>query len=344
MIRDLKEGKVSLPVLITRADSGKTNKNTPYLAMTFEDASGVLDAKFWNLTEEQVARWKPGMVVEAKGDLILYKNVPQLRVRTLTELPEENMLDYVRSAPESAEQMRREINRTLESIQSPILRDVTTEVLRMVEDDFYRYPAAVRNHHNFPGGLAYHTLSMLRIGEQISALYPWLDADLIRAGILLHDLGKVVELSSPILPEYTPQGNLIGHISIVNTLIDRIAVALEVENTEEVMLLKHMVLAHHGRLEYGSPVLPMIPEAEVLSLIDNMDARLMMMRTALDEITPGTFGPRIFALDNRMLYRRKSDQKEEEAQEEAAEGQEESSRDEKAQPEESAKNEKNKQK
>ncbi len=315
MISELKEGPVVIKGLITKSDAGKTNKNVPYLNIILEDASGTLDSKFWNLTEETVKLWKTGMVVEAKGDLILYRNVPQLRIRSLKELPEENVADYVRSAPRSRQEMEEEMDRIISDMKNPIIRDVTREVLELKRDDFFSYPAAVRNHHNFPGGLAYHTLCMADLAGEVARRYPFLDPDLLMAGVILHDLGKVTELSSPVLPEYTPAGNLIGHISIVNNLIDRVAVILETEESEEVMLLKHMVLSHHGKHEYGSPVLPMIPEAEVLNLIDNLDARMVMMHNALEDTTPGTFGPRIFALDNRMLYRRKGEDKAEDSEE-----------------------------
>lgn len=310
MISELKEGHVRLKGLITKSDVGKTNKNVPYLNMILEDSSGDLDCKFWNLTEETVKLWKVGMIVEAKGDLILYRNVPQLRIRSLKELPDEKTLDYVRYAPMNGKQMEEEVDVLIENMKDPIIRDVTREVLNMVREDFFAYPAAVRNHHNYPGGLAYHTLSMARIANRVADQYEFLDRDLLISGVILHDLGKVIELSQPVLPEYTPAGNLIGHISLVNNLIDRVAVALEDENSEQVMLMKHMVLSHHGKMEYGSPVMPMIPEAEILSLIDNIDARMAMMENALEQVTPGTFGPRIYALDNRMLYRRKSDKAE----------------------------------
>ena len=171
--------------------------------------------------------------------------------------------------------------------------------------NFLVYPAAVKNHHNYVGGLAYHTLSMARLAESVLAMYPYLNRDLLLAGILLHDLGKTIELSEPVLPEYTAAGNLLGHISLMSNLIDREAVRQKVENTEEVMLLKHLILSHHGKMEYGSPVVPMVPEAEVLTILDNLDARLVMMKDSIDQTLPGMFGPRVFALDNRMIYRRK---------------------------------------
>lgn len=307
MIKDLTEGKVSLTGLISKADIGRTAKNTPYLNLILEDSSGVLDAKFWNLTEEQAASWHVGDVVEAKGDLIYHRNAAQLRVRTLEKIENADITDYVRQAPMTKAEMEAEINQIIADMKNPIIRDITEELVRSNHDKFYSYPAAVRNHHNFVGGLAYHSLSMARLAKGILPLYPFLDYDLLMAGILLHDMGKIEELSQPVLPEYTPMGNLIGHISLMNNQIDRVAMALEQENSEEVMLLKHMVLSHHGKMEYGSPVLPMIPEAEILTLLDNMDARMIMMKNSLDTIKPGTFGPRVFALDNRMLYRRKFD-------------------------------------
>lgn len=307
MIQDLNtEGKVTLPVLITKADIGRTNKNAPYLSMTLEDKTGVLDAKYWNLTEEQVKDWKAGMIVEATGDLMRYRNAWQLRVRSLKEI-EGSPADYVRSAPESREDIQKEIYALIDAIQNPIIKDVTKETIEMKKEDYFLYPAAVRNHHNYPGGLAWHTLSMARLGKLIAKQYEWLDEDLLIAGILLHDLAKTEEYSAAVLPEYTPKGNLIGHISMVSNLIDRVAVALEVEESEEVMLLKHMVLSHHGKKEFGSPVLPMTPEAEVLTLLDNLDSRLFMIHESLESVEPGTFGPKNFALDGRMFYRKSWD-------------------------------------
>lgn len=308
MIKDIQtEGKIQLKALITKCDRGRTAKNTPYLSLLLEDRSGMLDAKFWNLTEEQIAQYHTGMVVEAFGEIIFHKNAAQLRIRKLVVDEEADLLDYVREAPMQKEEMEREVQSYLEKMKDPLLKEMVEEVLALVKDSFYLYPAATRNHHNFVGGLAYHTISMARLGNKIADQYDFLDRDLLIAGILLHDLGKVEELSAPMLPEYTNKGNLLGHISIGSQLIDRVAMALDVENEEKVILLKHMVLSHHGKFEYGSPVLPMIPEAEVLTILDNLDSRMYMMKQSIDSTQPGTFGPRVFALENRMVYHRKEE-------------------------------------
>ncbi|EOS59869.1 hypothetical protein C815_01892 [Firmicutes bacterium M10-2] len=308
-IKDIhEEGKICVKALITKCDKGRTNKNTPYLSLILEDQTGTLDAKFWNMTEETVKLYKVGMVVDAWGEIIFHKNAIQLRLRKMEVDEEADLLDFVREAPMGKEQMKKEIASYIGKIKDPVIKEITEEVIEMNKEDFFTYPAATRNHHNFVGGLAYHSLSMVKLGLDIVKQYEWLDQDLIIAGILLHDIGKVAELSSPMLPEYTSIGNLLGHISIACNMIDRVAIALEKENDERVILLKHMVLSHHGKMEYGSPVLPMIPEAEVVTLLDNLDSRLFMMKQSLDSTLPGSFGPRMFALDNRMIYHRQEDE------------------------------------
>lgn len=306
MIKDIiEEGKVEVPCLITKCDKGKTTKGTPYLSLTLEDSSGVLDAKFWNLTDEQVEFYKVGMIVEASGDMILHKNAFQLRVRTLKVLEDREMTEFVRQAPMTKQEMKAEIESYLSKVEDESLFLITQTILEEKEKEYYSYSAATKNHHNFVGGLAYHSLCMLRLAMAICELYPWLDKDLIICGALLHDVGKIDELSSPVLPEYTVVGNLIGHISLMGNYIDRVSYRLNIQDEESILLLKHMVLSHHGKTEFGSPVLPMTPEAEVLSTIDNLDSRMFMMKQSIDTTQPGEFGPRVFALENRMIYRRK---------------------------------------
>lgn len=304
MIQDLQqEGKIVLPCLITKSEIGKTTKNAPYLSFVLEDCTGCLDAKYWNVTEEETKLWKVGMVVEVSGDLIRYRNAWQLRVRSLKQI-EGNPIDYVRNAPMERETLKRNVYELIDQMSNPIIKNVVKELISMEEENYFAYPAAVRNHHNFPGGLAWHSYSMAQLALSILNQYKWLDYDLLIGGILVHDIAKTIEYSDPILPEYTVQGNLLGHISMASNLIDRVAVALNVENSEEVMLLKHMVLSHHGKYDYGSPVLPMIAEAEVLTLLDNLDSRLFMINETLNETAPGTMGPKQFALDGRMFYRK----------------------------------------
>ncbi len=309
MIKDIvKEGPITLECLIARCERGKTAKNTPYLSLALEDSSGTLDAKFWNLTEEMIAQYTTGMVVEAHGDILFHRNAIQLRVRKLIPLEGKNVNDYVQNAPMSKTEMEEEIMEVVLAMKNELLQKVVLHILDQKQEEFYSYPAATKNHHNFVGGLAYHTLCMLRMAKHVVSEYIWLDADLLYAGVLLHDVGKTVELSQPVLPEYTMEGNLLGHISIMASYIDQVAREEGVQDEECVTLLKHMILSHHGKMEFGSPVLPMIPEAEVLNLLDNLDSRLYMMKQSLEQTKPEQFGPRVFALENRMIYRKKDEE------------------------------------
>ena len=196
------------------------------------------------------------------------------------------------------------IKKALEYGFTSVMLDASRDSFEENIEKLSYYPAASKNHHEYVSGLAYHTYGMLKVAESFCTLYPTLNKDLLYSGITLHDLGKTIELSGPVVPEYTLEGKLLGHISISNAMIKETADKLHIEG-EEVTLLQHMILAHHGKNEYGSPVLPQIKEAEILYLIDNIDARMAMMDKALETVEYGKFTKRVFSLENRALYKPK---------------------------------------
>ena len=200
--------------------------------------------------------------------------------------------------------MINEIKKFIDQIDSLKLHQLVKTLFEENIEKLSYYPAASKNHHEYVSGLAYHTYGMLKVAESFCTLYPTLNKDLLYSGITLHDLGKTIELSGPVVPEYTLEGKLLGHISISNAMIKETANKLHIEG-EEVTLLQHMILAHHGKNEYGSPVLPQIKEAEILYLIDNIDARMAMMDKALETVEYGKFTKRVFSLENRALYKPK---------------------------------------
>ena len=172
------------------------------------------------------------------------------------------------------------------------------------DKEFYSYPAAKTNHHAFEAGLAFHTATMVRLADSIGDIYPQLNKSLLFAGIMLHDLAKVLELTGPEQTEYTVRGNLIGHIALIDEEMTKVLVELKIEDTkEDVIILRHVLLSHHGLLEYGSPVRPKIMEAEIIHMIDNLDAEMMMMTSALALVGEGEMTNRIFAMDNRSFYK-----------------------------------------
>lgn len=308
-ISAFKEGeKITTSLLVTQLTRGVTTSGAPYVSMTLQDQTGSIEAKLWDVKEDQLSGIGNGKVIQIFGEVLRYRNALQLRLFSLSLLDqsETNPADYVVSSTLTPEFMRESLHKTLDSLSDPVYREVTTELIKLHEDKLYTAPAAARNHHDFVGGLATHMISMVDLAEALCKLYPSLNRDLLLVGVLLHDLGKVIELSGPILTEYTLEGKLIGHISIMQSKVMEVAKVLGVEDSEQVVLMRHLILSHHGEYEYGSPVLPMVMEAEILNYIDNIDARMNMFQKALDPIKEGEWTPRIFALENRPFYKPKA--------------------------------------
>ena len=299
--------KIQTSLLITQMNRGITNSGAPYLSFVLQDQSGSIDAKLWDAKDELLSGVEAGKVVLVSAEVLKYRNALQLRIYNLTKL-EDNQFDpsdYVMATDLSLEFMQKRIHETLLSMQDVVYRDVCTSIIEDLQEKLYSYPAAAKNHHDFVGGLATHMISMLDLGEAFCTLYPMLNRDLLLAGILLHDLGKIDELSGPILTEYTVEGKLVGHISIMQCKVAEKAKVLGYHDSEQVTLMRHMVLSHHGEYEFGSPVLPMVMEAEMLTFIDNVDARMNMFAKALESVKPGEWTPRIFPLENRSFYKPK---------------------------------------
>lgn len=296
-------------LLIKTADVRTAKNGRPFIAFTFQDKSGQMDGKYWSATPEEIERFQSGRVVFLAGKRELYNGSPQIKITSLRLANEQygepvQAALYLEQAPLSREEMMEEINQVLFEITNPNIGRIVRHVLNKFSKPFFEYPAAKRHHHTFTGGLGFHTISMLRIAKSLVKQYEEIYAPLLYAGVLLHDIGKTMELSGAVGTEYTLKGNLIGHIVLMEEEITKACVELGIpENSEDVIALKHMVLAHHGKLEFGSPVRPALLEAELLHQIDMMDATINMVSSALQKTEPGQFSERIFGLDNRSFYR-----------------------------------------
>ncbi|MHC5374066.1 3'-5' exoribonuclease YhaM family protein [Enterococcus sp. LJL120] len=293
-------------VLIKGADVRLAKNKKKFIAFTFQDTSGTIDGKYWDASEEEINRYTAGKVVLLTGKREVYQGNPQVKILHLRLAKPEEPADpslYMERAPLKREAMEEEINQTIFEITNAHWNRIVRFLLNKFQKEFFEFPAAKRNHHAFAGGLAYHTLTMLHLGKSIAKEYPELNASLLYAGILLHDLGKVMELTGPVATEYTIEGNLVGHLVMVDEEIVKACGQLKIdEKAEDVIVLRHMVLAHHGLLEYGSPVRPRIMEAEILHQIDNLDASMQMMLSAIRQTEPGQYTERIFGMDNRSFY------------------------------------------
>ncbi|WP_100371915.1 3'-5' exoribonuclease YhaM [Bacillus sp. FJAT-45037] len=297
--------KIESYLLIKTATKGIASNGKPFLTLIFGDHTGEIEAKLWGCSPEDESAFSSKAIVHIQGDIIEYRGRLQLKIssiRPTTAMDNVKVADFVRSAPISPEDMLEEITQYIFEMKNPTIQRVTRFLLKKHQQAFLESPAATKNHHEFVSGLAYHVVSMLKVAKDLVALYPSLDHDLLYAGVILHDLGKVRELSGPIDTTYTIEGKLIGHISIVVNEIAEAAKELEIDG-EEVLILQHMVLSHHGKGEWGSPKVPVVREAEVLHMIDNIDAKINMMDRALERVQPGEFSERVMALDNRSFYK-----------------------------------------
>ncbi|MGM0302788.1 CMP-binding protein [Enterococcus sp. AZ048] len=293
-------------VLIKNADVRLAKNGKKFIAFTFQDTSGTVDGKFWDASEEEIKRYKAGQVVLLNGKREMYQGNPQVKIihlrTTKTDEPNDPAL-YMERAPIKREDMEEEFNKTLFEITNAHWNRIVRFLLNKYQKEFFEFPAAKRNHHAFAGGLAFHTLTMLHLGKAIAKEYPQINNSLLYAGIIIHDLGKVIELTGPSSTEYTVVGNLVGHLVLVDEEITKACAELKINDTDEdIVVLRHMVLSHHGLLEYGSPVRPRIMEAEILHQIDNIDASMQMMSSAVKNAEPGTYTERIFGMDNRSFY------------------------------------------
>jgi 3'-5' exoribonuclease len=297
--------QAELFLLVKNSTKGIASNGKPFLTLILQDRTGDIEAKLWDISDQDEQTYKAETIVKVSGDLHNYRGRLQLKIRQLRPAsPQDGMKisDFLETAPVSQDEMMGKITQYIFDMKNPNIQRVTRHLLKKYSQDFLVYPAATKNHHEFVSGLAYHVISMLDLAKAISGLYPSLDRDLLYAGVILHDLGKVTELSGPISTTYTTEGNLLGHITIMVNEIGKAAEELGIKG-EEVVVLQHLVLSHHGKMEWGSAKPPMIKEAEILHYIDNLDAKMNMMDRALRHVKPGEFTERVFALDNRSFYK-----------------------------------------
>ena len=297
--------QVELFLLIKNSTKGTASNGKPFLTLILQDQSGEIEAKLWDVDALDEKSYASQNIVKIMGDVQNYRGKSQLKIRQIRKAsPGDGVKldDFLETAPLDKEEMTGKLTQYIFEMRNPNIQRITRHLLKKHQKAFLEYPAATKNHHEFVSGLAYHVVSMLDLAKVISSLYPSLDKDLLYAGVILHDMGKVLELSGPVSTVYTLEGNLLGHISIMINEIGKAAEELSISG-EEVLILQHLVLSHHGKAEWGSPKPPLIKEAEILHYIDNLDAKMNMLDRALERVKPGEFTERVFALDNRSFYK-----------------------------------------
>ena len=270
-----------------------TTRGDLYIAMFLADRTGQLNGRMWQASETVYrALPKPGFV-HIKGRSELYQNNLQIIVNNINVVDPSkvNIDDFLARTKKDQKQMFEEVWRTIGQIQNAQLKALTQAFLDDTElmKKFCNAPAAMKLHHDCIGGLLEHTHNMLCVAVAILPLYPNVQADLVLAGILLHDMGKTEELAYDMAFSYTDSGQLIGHINKTLLMLNQKADALRAEGTpidpEVLDALGHIILSHHGAYEYGSPKLPATPEAFMVCFVDDLDAKINQVTSAIDKET-----------------------------------------------------------
>ena len=208
-------------------------------------------------------------------------------------------------APVDMNKVKEIIESYLGKFENKIIKEIVMKLYNDNKDAFYLYPAATKFHHAYIGGLSYHTSTMLKLIDGFINVYPFLNQDLLIAGIILHDIYKTKELTNYAGPEYSKEGRLLGHITMGVKGIELTAHELGHLGSEEALLLEHLVLSHHYYGNFGSPKKPMIPEALILHFIDNIDSKLTVLEEVLKQTEKGEFTSPIPVADREKYYKSK---------------------------------------
>ena len=201
--------------------------------------------------------------------------------------------------------LEKKLDEYLSSIKNPVIKAICDDVFARYRHDFLIYPAAVKMHHNYLGGLAYHTLTMCDLAKAFAGIYDTIDLDLLIGGALLHDASKIIEFKGPTDSEYSVRGQLIGHLVLGTLEIEKTAERLGLLDKEEVMLLEHMLISHHGQPQFGACKKPETPEALLLWIIDTIDSKMRVLDETFEHVEPGSFSEGIGVLERMKFYKRK---------------------------------------
>lgn len=302
---------VTATLLVQHKDIRQKKTGEPYLSLTLGDRTGDIDARMWDNAAEVIDTFERDDFLKVRGLLQVHQGRLQLTVHKLEKRPLESVdqTDFFPASTRDPEEMFSELKGIVSSIGSVPLRSLLEAFVDDTEiaEKFRIAPAAKNVHHAFLGGLLEHVLSMCAVARLLGSHYKDLDMDLLLTGVILHDVGKIHELTYDRSFGYSAEGQLLGHIVIGTRMIEEKIRSIPGFPDRLSMLLQHMILSHHGALEYGSPKVPLFPEALLLHLIDNMDSKMECMRSFIekDRLVDGFWTTYVSPLERSVLKKRK---------------------------------------
>jgi 3'-5' exoribonuclease len=306
-IKDLKDGQhVHDEFIVANVNKCTSDKGKIYLNIILQDKTGSISAKKWEVTDHDLSIVRPGKVLAVEGEVSSYKGILQFKVLNVEETINElvDISNFKKVSPIPLKELEERLAKHIASLKDPDVALITKTIINHFYDKYVTYPAAVKIHHEFGSGIIHHSVVMADVADAVAKCYPQVDRDILVAGALMHDIGKTIEYEDLPVPEQTVEGKLIGHISLMYADFKKIVDELNIKS-EVPLLLEHMILSHHGELEFGSPVQPSTREALLLSMIDMIDSRMMVLDKAYAIVSPGEFTERLWAMDNVSFYKPK---------------------------------------
>lgn len=309
---DLKPGENVEDFFILKSLVIRTaNNGNKYADLVLADKTGEMVTKIWDLNKDVlpvVNDLQEKDIVKIRGVVNEWNGAKQLKVLRIRKQKEEDSIeisDFIKAAPLPGEALFERVMGYILRMEDEDYRKIAETLFERNKEKLLYFPAAAKNHHAEMGGLLYHILRMLQNGEAMCSVYTMLNPDLLKCGVLLHDIAKLQEIDADqfgMADRYTFEGQMLGHIVQGIKVIDRVSEELGIPKEKEI-LLEHMLLSHHYEPEFGSPKKPLFAEAEMLHYLDIIDARIYDMENALKTVAPGDFSEKVWTMDNRKLYK-----------------------------------------
>lgn len=319
-IKNIKNNDSDLKMVarIERVSLLSSSLGQSYMSLTLADRTGHVEARKWTINEEDKIKLAPNQLIlltkavasEYRGQLQLKIN--EYQIVNESDLAQHNLTldDFYKTAPLDTKAIYKELKTLLKSFKNEVYREIPLTILNRYHEQFITFPAAMSIHHNVKGGLLWHSYSLVKNIQALQQTYNYVavDWELLVAGAILHDVGKVIELADVNASNYSLEGKLIGHISLGNAAIEQVATELRFidyaqnERNASVTLLQHLVLASHGKNEFGSPIEPHLIESIILSTLDNLDARLYRVNEEINKTKVDSWTSKISTEGNKMFY------------------------------------------
>ncbi len=304
-VSDLQDGQGVTSLFMVGAKEIRTSQRSgkSWLELALRDRTGSIPAKMWDNFEALAKTFEADDVVQIRGRVKLYNGQKEMTLEQIVPaaMRDYDLSDFLAHTKCDVEKLYADLGAAVAGVKNPWIKKLLESVVNdpAIVPKLKRAPAAMGMHHAFVGGLLEHTVSLIGLGRSVAAHYPELDADVLLAGIVLHDVGKIDELSYERATNYTTAGRLLGHITIGTLLVREKIKAIPGFPEPLAILIEHLILSHHGTYEFGSPSLPQTREAIALHFLDDMDSKMAAMRTTLE----GSSGNEVWTERNPALHR-----------------------------------------